>query len=103
MAMNAEDAPDTPPQQVMFFVDQETIDAALKEALTTVFVRSEHFQRAVDDQIRMMVRQELMRNNEVLDGLREDIQKMLARFPSIMHDPEMMTTVARSLIGHFQQ
>ena len=93
---------DDAPMHVMFSIEQPIFDAALKEALTTAFVRSEHFQRAVDDEIRRMVRQELMKNDPALDGLREDINQMIKRFPALMSDPHMMTTVAQSLIGHFQ-
>lgn len=91
------------PELFLFSVDRAMVEEAIKEALKSAFMRSEDFQRAVSDQVRMMVRQELMKNNESLDHMREDIQKMIERFPAITSDPQMMTSVAQALIGHFQK
>jgi hypothetical protein len=92
-----------PENQVAFLVEQETVEAAIQEALRTAFVRSEHFQRVVDEHIRTMVREELKKNTPKMEELRAEVAKMVQRFPAVTSDREMMNRVVQAIMGSYQK
>jgi hypothetical protein len=85
----------------VFSVDETVVQEAIKDALATILVRERDVWKAVGNEVRKLVREELQKS-EHQDRIRGEVKTMFERFPAIIHDDEMLKDVVQAIMGHFQ-